>query len=109
MAAFFVGIFMLVIKMLKGEAYELSLKEIRDNPAVVEIIGGEITPSWYALGSINTSGPDGSAAIEYGITGNISSGTVYVYATKYAGEWTLDRVIFSNANNGKRITVIENE
>lgn len=109
MIAFIGGITALVMKMMKGDAYELSLTEVRSTPSVVEFIGDPIQPGWFVLGSVSTSGPDGSAALEYSIHGSISDAKVYVYATKYAGEWVLDKLIVAPESSGERIVIIDSE
>ena len=94
---------------MKGDAYDLSLQSIRENSVVIEQIGRSIEPSWYVLGNISTNGPEGSAAIEYSITGETSKADVYVYATKHACEWVLNKLIVVPENDSKTITIIEDE
>lgn len=95
-----------VMKLMKGEAYQLSLKAVLENSEVINIVGEPMTPSWYVLGSVNTSGPDGSASLEYSIEGPVSSAKVYTFATKTVGEWRLNKVVVSAGLSGERITVI---
>ncbi|MGI5308582.1 cytochrome c oxidase assembly factor Coa1 family protein [Rheinheimera sp. WS51] len=109
MASFISGIVVLVMKMMKGEAYDISLQAVRDNPMVIEKIGKVIDPSWYVLGNVNINGPEGSATIEYSISGEVSAAKVYVYATRHAGEWTLYKLIVAPENDGNRIIVIDSE
>lgn len=94
------------MKLMKGEPYQLSLTAVTEHAEVIELVGNPIIPSWYVLGSVHTSGPDGSAALEYSIEGSVASGKVYAYATKIIGEWHLDTVVVSVNQSNKRITVI---
>jgi len=105
--AFSASIVFFVMKLMKGDAYQLSLSSVTVNAEVKEVVGEPIIPSWYVLGSVNTNGPDGSASLQYSIKGPASSGKVYVYATKTVGEWRLDRVVVSVDSSDKRITVVE--
>lgn len=100
------SIVFLVMKLMKGEAYELSLLEISNNRQVIEIIGEPIQPGWFVMGSVNTSGPEGSASLEYSIEGPNGSGKVYVYASRTVGEWKLDKVVVANVLNQQRINVV---
>lgn len=96
----------LVMKLMKGDAYQLSLSEISKNIEVIEIIGEPMQPSWFVMGNVNTSGPEGFASLEYSIEGPNGSGKVYVYATRTVGEWKLDNVVVSNNSNRQRISVV---
>ncbi|MEE2023458.1 MULTISPECIES: cytochrome c oxidase assembly factor Coa1 family protein [Alkalimonas] len=107
--AFIGAVILFVMNMLKGDAYELSLKSVSAHPQVIAVFGEPVSPSWFVLGSVNISGPDGSASLEYNIRGPESSGTVYAYATRAAGEWYLDRVIVLEASSGERINVLEGD
>ena len=91
---------------MKGEAYELSLQKVKENDLVIQTVGLPIQPSWYLLGGMSTSGPDGSANFEYAIEGSISKAKVYAYATKKVGIWEIDQLVVAPVNNGERITVI---
>lgn len=104
--AFLASIIFFIMKLMKGEAYELSLNAVKANSEVIALVGEHVTSSWYVLGSVNTSGPDGSASLEYLIEGSVTSGTVYAYATKSVGEWHLDKVVVAVGPSAKRITVI---
>lgn len=94
-----------VLNMMKGDAYQQSLATIQNNQDVIARIGTPITPSWYVLGSISSSGPNGTAALQYAINGSISSGKVYLYATKFDGQWNIDRLTVSIDGSGERITL----
>lgn len=100
------SIVFLVMKLMKGEAYELSLSEISNNRQVIDLIGEPIQPGWLVMGSVNTSGPEGSASLEYSIEGPNGSGKVYVYASRTVGEWKLDKVVVANVLNQQRINVV---
>ncbi|WP_317933140.1 cytochrome c oxidase assembly factor Coa1 family protein [Halioxenophilus sp. WMMB6] len=82
-----------LMRLMMGEAYQLSWAAVNSSPAVVAVIGEPIEPGWFVLGSVSTSGPEGSAALQYSITGSLNTGMVYLMASKVMGEWQLDQVI----------------
>ena len=100
---------LLVTKLLKGEAYELSLKAINENEQVLQVLDSPIKPSWYVLGSVSTRGTDGKANLEYTIEGSLSKAKVYTYATKKAGLWSIDQLTVAPKNEGNRINIIKDE
>ncbi|GAA6146179.1 cytochrome c oxidase assembly factor Coa1 family protein [Thalassolituus maritimus] len=104
-----VSLVMLLMKLLKGEAYQLSLVELKKSPLVAEYYGEPLQPSWYVLGKVNLNGDRGFAAIEYKVDGPLSSGTVYVYATRSAGEWGLSKVMVASQSDGYEISVVDEE
>lgn len=94
---------------LKGDAYQQSLESVKTHPEVVASVGLPIEPSWWVLGNVNTDfDGNGRAMLHFDIDGSISSGTVYVSATKTNHQWqVLDlRVAVSGANS--TIVVIKN-
>ena len=101
--------FVFLMKMMKGAPYELSLQIVREHPAVIQQVGPSIEPSWYVLGSVSTSGPDGSAALQYLVSGELSKADVYAYATKHAGEWNLDELIVVPKNESAKITIVSDD
>ena len=101
--------FYFLMQLMKGDAYHLSLQTLLKNDQVVQTVGPSIEPSWYVLGSVKTSGPDGSAAIEYVIEGDKSEAKVYVYATKKAGLWLIDELIVAPESQHERIVVVAND
>ncbi|MEC7545693.1 MAG: cytochrome c oxidase assembly factor Coa1 family protein [Pseudomonadota bacterium] len=104
-----VSLVMLLMKFLKGEAYQLSLEELKKSPLVADYYGEPLRPSWYILGKVNLNGDGGFAAIEYKVEGPLSSGTVYVYATRSAGEWDLSKVMVASQSDGYEISVVDEE
>ena len=70
-----------------SDVYQQALEKARANPAVVEALGEPIEPGWMPSGSINVSGPTGTANLAIPISGPKNSGTLYIEATKTAGTW----------------------
>jgi hypothetical protein len=85
------GIFLVVSASMKSsEPYQVALEAARRHPEVVEALGEPIEPGLLPTGSIETSGPGGSADLAIPISGPKGAATVYVSARKTAGRWQLD-------------------
>ena len=87
--ACFVGlIFLFVFSIFKGsDAYIEAVAQARSSPAVLRELGEPIHPGWWVSGSINVTGPSGSADFATSLLGPMSRGTLYVSAKKQAGRW----------------------
>ena len=109
-AAFvFVGLpllFVSVSAMLKGEAFDLSLKAIQSNPEVIQLIGTPIEPGFFVMGNIQISGPTGNAALQYSVSGPNGEAEAYVFASKEIGQWVLNEVIIYREEQNLKIEVI---
>ncbi len=42
-----------ILFLIKGELYDLSIKEFTNNPKVIELVGDNLKPELIALGEIN--------------------------------------------------------
>ena len=87
--ACFVGlIFLFVFGIFKSsDAYSDAIAHARSSPAVVHELGEPIEPGWWVTGSINVTGPSGSADFATTLRGPVGRGTLYVTAEKQAGRW----------------------
>ncbi len=82
-----------VISGLKGEAYQLSLKEIRANTEVQEALGQPIEPGFFVGGSVSVeAGGTGEAELQYSLSGSLEKGKAYVAADRFASTWKLGKV-----------------
>ncbi|MGZ0655170.1 cytochrome c oxidase assembly factor Coa1 family protein [Coraliomargarita sp. W4R53] len=102
----FPAFFLLIMSTLKGEAFELAVKEIKNNAEIVERIGTDIEPSFFVMGEMSTSGSDGIANLSFSLTGNQSSAKAAVYAQKSLSEWHLKEVIVYNNDEGWSVPVV---
>lgn len=92
------------VAMKFSDAYRMSLEAVKTNKVVTTVLGQPLHPSFFVMGSIDLSGPDGHAAIQYSVTGPKGTGEVSAYASKRAGKWVLQRVVVRAAGN--RIVVV---
>lgn len=101
------GIFALVTSLFRhNEAYQMALEEARRNPLAKERLGSPVQTGWWSgSGSIQETGPSGSASLAIPIRGPKGSGTLYLDAEKHAGHWTMTSLELE-APAGQRIRLI---
>lgn len=89
---FFVGLFILILTMLKhSEAYQVSETFLRGNATIEQQIGRPFEVG-IPSGSIHTSGPSGFAELAFSIKGPKGEGQVFVKATQEMGRWTISKM-----------------
>ena len=106
---FFIGLPLLVLVisiMLKGAAFEQSLKIIKSNSEVIQLIGEPIKPGLFVTGNISINGPNGHASLQYSVYGPKGEAEAYVLAYKEMGEWILQEVIVFSEEHNQKIQVI---
>lgn len=87
----------------QADAYKLALDRAQHDPAVIAALGEPIEAGLLVSGSINISGPTGSADIAIPISGPDGDGTIYVVATKSAGQWEFSTLEVEIHATGERI------
>ncbi|GLR04368.1 hypothetical protein GCM10007906_19560 [Vibrio hyugaensis] len=98
--------FILIGNMLKGEAFDQSMVAISQNSEVIEIVGEPIEAGYFVMGSIQTSGENGEASLQYAISGPKGEADVYVQAYKEMEAWELYNVIVHWPESDKSINVV---
>ncbi len=73
--------------MKKSDIYQGAIDRAKENPEVAQRLGEPIEAGFMVSGSISTTGPTGEADIAIPISGPEGRGTIYVVATKNAGQW----------------------
>ena len=97
----FVGI---LVSMKSSEAFQLSLARQEASYEVAESLGKPITAG-FPMGSIEVSGPGGTAQLSYSVSGPKGKGTAHVKATRDLGNWHIDRITFEQDVNGGHLEV----
>ena len=98
------AIFFVVTKAMKAsDAYQTAFDMAKDDPRVIAVLGKPISPGYFTSGSINVNGPSGDAELSIPISGPKGKGTIYLEATKSAGEWTYSKLEVELTESGKRI------
>lgn len=103
--SFIGGIILLVFTMItSSQPYQDAVSMARQNTQVQQILGTPIEEGWLVMGNIETSGlganSSGMADLSIPIYGPASEGSLYVYATKQAGQWTMHEVTLHYGPNG---------
>ena len=100
------GITFFVFSTLRNsEVVRTALDRVARHPAVTRAIGSPIQVGWLVSGSINVSGPGGTAELSIPISGPAGKGTLYVVARKSAGQWTF-QTLDVEPEGGTRIHVV---
>ena len=95
----------IVISAVKGsDVYKLAVARARASQEVVAITGLPLS-SGFPAGEVKVSGPSGKASFSFGLEGPRGRGTLHVEATKSVGLWNFDRMVFEEAETGRRIDV----
>jgi hypothetical protein len=106
MFAGIVGLVLWGFSMFRSsDVYVGAMQQLRANPEAVAILGEPIEDDWLPNGSINISGPSGNADLAIGVSGPKANGTLYLVATKKAGQWTYETLTLEA--NGKRTNLLK--
>ncbi|WP_290621098.1 MULTISPECIES: cytochrome c oxidase assembly factor Coa1 family protein [unclassified Arsukibacterium] len=95
-----------LMSIMKGEAYDLSVKAVQANSQVISLVGENPEPGFFVLGQITYRGTGGSANLNYSIKGTKSGADVYVYATSSADQWQLKELLVIDKKTGERVIVL---
>jgi hypothetical protein len=89
---FGVGVWFSVTAVLKhSEAYQMAVAQLQANSEAINALGTPITTG-VPTGKFETSGPTGTADLQFSVEGPKAKGTVYLHATKDLGAWKINRI-----------------
>jgi hypothetical protein len=94
------------VGLKQADAYKLALERAQNNPQVQAALGEPIEAGLLVSGSVNISGPTGSADISIPISGPKGKGTIYVVATKSAGQWEFSTLEVEIHATGERVDLL---
>jgi hypothetical protein len=92
--------------MKSSDAYSQALTRAKANPAVIEALGSPIKDGYFTSGSINETGPSGTAELSIPISGPKGSGTIFLEAHKSAGEWSFTKLVVEIDKSNQRIDLL---
>ena len=99
----FVSLFFVIVASLKSsDAYKLGVAKLEASQEASQFLGQPIA-SGMPMGSINISGPSGSAKLSFGVDGPTGKGTVYLEAVKELGQWRMNRIVLEEDGTGQRV------
>lgn len=78
--------------MKSSDVYAQALTRAKANPAVIEALGTPIKDGYFTSGSIEETGPSGSAELSIPISGPKGSATIYLEARKSTGQWNFGKL-----------------
>lgn len=89
-----------------SDAYKIAVARAKAHPVVEQTLGTPIEEGWFAQGSIEITGPSGKANLSIPLSGPLGEGTLYVVATKSAGQWTFSTLFLTVDSTGQRIDLL---
>jgi hypothetical protein len=92
--------------MKNADVYKQAMAKASANPEVTQKIGTPLKAGWFVSGSINMSGDSGKADFTIPITGPKGKGTIYLDATKFAGQWEFQRLVVGVEGEAGRINLL---
>ncbi|MGH8102718.1 MAG: cytochrome c oxidase assembly factor 1 family protein [Chthoniobacterales bacterium] len=93
-AIFVAGIVVIVFGALKStDVYKTAVARAKANIEVRAALGDDVHPGILLSGNTNVSGGSGQADLSIPISGSKGKGTIYVVATKSAGEWNYSQLV----------------
>lgn len=92
--------------MKSSDVYTEALARARASEEVIEALGEPIEPGFFVSGSIEVTGPSGNADLSIPIRGPQGSATIYVVATKTAGEWEFSTLEVAPKGSDSRIDLL---
>ena len=103
-----VALFVTVIfgSIKSSDVYQQALTRTQENTEAVEALGTPIDAGFWVSGSIEVSGPSGSADLAIPVSGPKSSGTLYVVAIKSAGLWKFTTLQLALKGSDDRIDLL---
>jgi hypothetical protein len=97
--AFIGSILLLVFGAMKSsDVYKTALARARSDTRVRHALGPDIRDGMFPSGKTNVTGPSGEAELAITISGAKGKGTIYVIATKSAGEWHYSKLLVKTAD-----------
>jgi len=108
LVAGFVAFLVMVIfgAMKSSDVYKDSLAKAKANSAVIDALGSPIEEGMFLSGNTNVNGASGEANLAIPISGPKGKGTVYIAATKSAGQWTYGTLVTEIEKTHERIDLI---
>ena len=109
-AAFVAAIVFMVFGLIKSsDAYKDAVARVKTDQSVQKAIGTPIKEGVYVTGQLNINGPSGQANLAIPVSGPGGKATIYVVATKSAGQWTYSTLVVETRKTGERIDLLRSK
>ncbi len=97
-----------VFGLLKSsEPYEHAVAQAKAHSAVESALGAPLEEGTFVTGNIKISGASGQADMAIPISGPGGDGTIYVIATRTAGQWAYATLVVEIEETDERIDLLE--
>ncbi|WP_217702293.1 cytochrome c oxidase assembly factor Coa1 family protein [Vibrio hepatarius] len=97
-----------ILLLIKGELYDLSIKEIKNNPKVIELVGDNLKPELIVFGEIHYRDSGAEGRLNYTIKGSKGEARVYVYGVKVLDRWELKELWLVEEGKDQKFDLLEN-
>ena len=105
---FFTTILLVVFGAIKStDVYKTAVARAKADPRVVEAIGSPVSEGWLVAGSTKVAGGSGKSDLSIPIHGPKGEATIYVVATKFAGQWQYSQLVVKIKANGQMIDLLK--
>lgn len=105
----FAFVFFIMGVMKSSDAFAMAMNTARTNRELVAVLGSPIEEGWYVGGNVSTSGGSGKADLSIPISGPKGKATLYVRASKTAGQWRFDQLVAEIDGSGQRIKLVDDQ
>ena len=105
----FVAVIMFIVFgfMKSSDVYKEAVANAKANTSVVEVLGLPIEEGLFVSGNINVSGTSGRADLSIPISGPNGKATLFVVATRTAGNWNFSTLVVEFKKSGTQISLLE--
>ncbi len=104
---FFTAIALVIFGAIKSsDVYKTAVARAKTDPRVMAAIGTPVTEGWFVSGSTSVEGGSGKSDLSIPIRGPKGQATIYVVATKSAGEWHYSQLVVKITATGQTIDLL---
>jgi hypothetical protein len=93
--------------MKQSDVYADAVAQARAHPAAIEALGTPIEEGLFVSGQINVTGPSGDADLAVPLSGPKGKATLYIVASKSAGQWRFSTLQLQPDAGAARIDLLE--
>ena len=95
--------------MKSTDVYKTGVARAKSHPAVIEALGSPVEEGLFVSGKTNVNGSAGEADLSVPLSGPKGKGTLYIVATKSAGQWNYSQLVFERKADGQRVDLLSDE
>ena len=99
-------VFLMFSVMKSSDVYKEAMARVQASQAAMDALGSPIKAGMIISGSVNTTGPSGSAQLSIPLSGPKGSGTLYLEARKRMDVWEFSAFTLKVDETGKSIDLL---